>query len=236
MEEEVGALDLADGRIGYTVRRNSRSRRIRIAVYPEGDVVVRCPTATPSYQIDRFVRKNAAWLERSLEKMRNEPRRLIRLGEGATIPLFGNDYTVVGLQEGGSGAVRGNFAYFSNACFSEERAGKALLDFYRLKLQHYLMEHVTDYERITGLTAESYGLKVYRSKWGSCSPEDRITFNVKLAAFPVHVVDYVIFHELCHIRYKNHSKSFWNLVSRYVDDLPFARKELRLHARGSVFG
>ena len=66
-----------------------------------------------------------------------------------------------------------------------------------------------------------------RSRWGSCSSRGTLTFNYKIALLPEHLADYLVVHELCHLKERNHSKSFWSLVARVVPDYALRRKELR---------
>jgi predicted metal-dependent hydrolase len=67
-----------------------------------------------------------------------------------------------------------------------------------------------------------------KSRWGSCSQKGNLNFNYKIAFLPENCVDYIIVHELCHLGEFNHSKQFWNLVSKAIPDYKEIRKEIRL--------
>ena len=63
--------------------------------------------------------------------------------------------------------------------------------------------------------------------WGSCSTNKNITINKQLAIKEEDVIKYVVLHEMCHLKYMNHSKDFWNLVEHYMPDYKLAKKELK---------
>ncbi len=237
MEAESGCLETAGlERIEYRIARSARSRRIRIAVYPDARVVVRCPPGMSGRTIDRFVLDNEEWIRKNVTRMRREPVRRIALGSNATIPLFGRDREVI-LDKGQGKVVSndGNTLHFP-ATGSCERSSEILFDFYRVQLENYLAVRLAELEKLAHLSCTSYRVRAYKSRWGSCSPEGVISFNLKLAAFPTPVIDYVAVHELCHLRYRNHTERFWRLVGRYVGDVKGARAELRKLARYYSFG
>ncbi len=220
------------GGMEYTVVRSGRSRRIRMAVYPDGSIVVRCPPSMPESRVDRFVSDNRAWLSRNLEKLAARPSVKVELRDGAEIPLFGTPYTAI-LDGSGTGAVDGSSIHFGRVDAGMER--EVLFDFYRRELEDYLSSALPSYELLTGLHAASYRVREYRSRWGSCSPGGVLSFNLKLAAFDRSIIDYVVVHELCHLKHSNHSGSFWRLVGRYLDGYEGARKALREAARYHQF-
>ena len=76
------------------------------------------------------------------------------------------------------------------------------------------------------LKPTSLGFRMQKSIWGSCSPENKISLNKKLIVAPLEVIDYVVVHELAHIRYKNHSQQFWSFVEKYVDSHSSSRRWL----------
>ena len=66
-----------------------------------------------------------------------------------------------------------------------------------------------------------------KTRWGSCSDVNNISLNIALTALPQTLSDYIIIHELAHIKHKNHSKDFWNLVAQYYPDHKEARRRLK---------
>ena len=69
-----------------------------------------------------------------------------------------------------------------------------------------------------------------KTRWGSCSSKNSISLNIALAALPRSLSDYIIIHELAHIKHKNHSKAFWALVQKYYPNYKDAKEELKKFA------
>lgn len=70
-------------------------------------------------------------------------------------------------------------------------------------------------------------IRSQRTRWGSCSGKGNLNFNLRLIALPPELREYVVVHELAHLKHRNHSKAFWSLVSRFYPDYRSAREELK---------
>ena len=89
------------------------------------------------------------------------------------------------------------------------------------RLEELAKEHGFKYNRVS--------IRNQRTRWGSCSVKNNISLNMKLVRLPEHLFDYVIIHELVHIKYKNHSKRFWAAMDRILGDARALRSELNQH-------
>ena len=90
-------------------------------------------------------------------------------------------------------------------------------------------ERVEYFNRIFNFQYSKISIRNQKTQWGSCSRKGNLSFNYKIALLPQELADYIIVHELCHLREFNHSKSFWNLVASVIPDYLAKRKELRRH-------
>ncbi len=79
----------------------------------------------------------------------------------------------------------------------------------------------------TGLKPKKITIKQIKYAWGSCSSKKNITLNLELIKYSQQAIRYVILHELCHLKYMNHSKDFWNLVEKYMPDYKQIKKEFK---------
>jgi predicted metal-dependent hydrolase len=95
----------------------------------------------------------------------------------------------------------------------------AALTLARAKIKHFSAHYNLHPKKIT--------IKNHKTLWGSCSRRGNINFNYKLALLPAHLCDYVVVHELCHLKEFNHSKSFWHLVAQTIPNYSHCRAELK---------
>ncbi|MDX1700374.1 MAG: M48 family metallopeptidase, partial [Melioribacteraceae bacterium] len=84
----------------------------------------------------------------------------------------------------------------------------------------------TEFSNRYNLEYNSIKIKNLKSRWGSCSSKKNLSFNLKLMYFNHKVIDYVIIHELCHLKIMNHSREFWNLVESIIPDYKERKSEL----------
>ncbi len=82
---------------------------------------------------------------------------------------------------------------------------------------------------IHGFTCNKITIRQQKTRWGSCSPKNTISLNIKLALLPIELSDYVILHELVHTRIHNHSRRFWAELDKYVTDSKAMAKRLRMN-------
>lgn len=88
-------------------------------------------------------------------------------------------------------------------------------------------KHANELVKQTGLVPNKITIKKIKYAWGSCSSKKNITINLELIKYSEQAIRYVILHELCHIKYMNHSKDFWNLVEKYMPDYKQVKKEFK---------
>ena len=90
------------------------------------------------------------------------------------------------------------------------------------------------YSELLDVEPRSITVKTYKSRWGSCSVKGDISYNWKLILSPAHIIDYVVVHELCHMKELNHSPNYWKWVESILPDHKARRKWLREHGRERI--
>lgn len=106
------------------------------------------------------------------------------------------------------------------------RAHEIFTAWYRHEAARLFQERISFWSAATGLQPTGLGLSSAHTRWGSCGPTGKINLTWRLVMAPVPVVDYVVVHELAHLKVKNHSKTFWNLLQAYLPDYQQRRKWL----------
>jgi predicted metal-dependent hydrolase len=201
-------------------RRLSGSISIRIK---NGEVIASAPFWVPKIAVDSFVKEKADWIEKSLKS-----QKPVEAGKkyitGETHLLFGKEYllevvtsvspirTIV--KESGNKLVVEVYVGFNKEKLAKE-IQDAMLRFYLEKGIGYLTEKVNFYTSLLGVDYSKIEIKKVSSIWGSCSAKNVLSFNRKLVMAPEDIIDYVIIHEVCHLRERNHSSRFWGLVFRF---------------------
>jgi hypothetical protein len=126
--------------------------------------------------------------------------------------------------------------------FSEEQENvtKHYLDKGRSKkdaeklAEEKMTEKTRRYAEILGVTPDAVAVRDYKSRWGSCSVKGEIKYNWKIIIAPNHIIDYVVVHELSHMRHPNHSRDFWRYVGRVIPDYRECREWLKNYGRTLV--
>ena len=211
----------------YTLVR-SRRKTLELRVLPDGSVEVRAPPRAAKSAIDAFVRSREGWIreKQAVQAGRAAQREAAASSLPASIPLFGRELPLLlpGAPEPGGRALR-----LSSADPAGMRALAAAL--YREAAGRVLPERAAYWAERVGLAPESVRIGAAKTSWGCCSGKGGVTFSYRLAAASPACIDYVVVHELCHLRELNHSPAFWALVERQIPDWKERREELHALAR-----
>lgn len=122
------------------------------------------------------------------------------------------------------------FSYFSRLPKTKTQgARKALYKEHKEVARGLVLRRLEYFNRFYGLSWNTVSIRNQKTRWGSCSKKKNLSFHYKLALVPEELADYVVVHELCHLKEFNHSKKFWELVAKTVPDHQSRRKELRTH-------
>jgi len=106
---------------------------------------------------------------------------------------------------------------------------KQLEYFFKQQAQDIILPRVAYFSKLTQLEPTSIKIRQYRARWGSCNNRGELSFNYLLMMLPLEVIDYVVVHELCHLRYLNHSKYFWQLVAQFFPNYITAKQWIKNH-------
>lgn len=227
-------ITYGEERIGYAVRFFPRSqRRIAIHVMPNGEVHVDAPECTDLMEIKTAVRQRARWIWRQLEAQQKRqcqtlPREYV---SGETHFYLGRRHMLkVHLDAGAPAEVRlwrGKLEV-TVPCWDPEIIRRLLNAWYRERAQDVFARIIFEVaERMRVLRAMgAWRLQAMRTRWGSCSPAGDVLLNPHLVKAPRACIEYVIAHELCHLREHNHSPRFYRLLGAVMPDWESRKIEL----------
>jgi predicted metal-dependent hydrolase len=191
--------------IPYTVRRSSRARRVRVNVHAHSGVEVVLPARAPERAAAAAIIELRPWIERRLAETRLMLERIA--ARGATVPYL--DETLALVPEPGRTRVhRRGMELVIPA--GDHRP--ALERFYRRAARAEIAARLDRATAASGLSYSGLDIRGQRARWASCSPSGRMSFNWRLLLAPSRVLEYVVWHEVCHLEVLDHSPRFWRLV------------------------
>jgi predicted metal-dependent hydrolase len=219
--------------LDYRIIRSRRRRRtITLSVENNGRVVVRAPARMTSEAIGEFVEEREHWINRKLDQIRQQRARDEAKGflSGDTFLYLGEGYplsiTRDGVDQEPLSFVDGEFRLQERA---REKAKDLFVQWYKQQAVRTVRQRIDHYREKLQVTPRGERITSAKCQWGGCSAQDTLTFSWRLMMAPLSVVDYVVVHELAHLRERNHSSRFWKIVEQHLPDYRDRRKWLREH-------
>ena len=212
--------------IEYLLTRSSR-KTIGITV-KDGKVFVRAPKYASKKDIDNFVLRSTEWINRKLSACENKESRFADYTEYRKFLYRGkvlDEQTVLAKRL----RIENGTAYIP-AEWERSQTVKAMASAYKRQAEQFLEERLSRLASACGFVYEKFMTTNARTKWGSCSSDGTVRLNWRLILLPDGLIDYVIVHELCHTKQMNHSREFWDLVSKFIPDVKQRRKTLKSYS------
>ena len=196
-----------------------------------GKVIVKVPKAISDNRIRNFINSKEEWINKKLKEFEKKSFKEKSYVSGEVFKVLGNDYTLnIEYGDFEKASVNLNNGYI-NICVSENCETvkiKELIEkmYYKIALM-IVDKSVNMWKNILKIAPDVVVIKKLKTAWGKCNSKGKITINPDLMKYDQRVIDYVVLHEFCHLRYMNHSKDFWNMVSKYMPDYKLLRNELK---------
>lgn len=208
--------------IPYTVRRSARARRVRVNVHAHTGVEVVLPQRAPERAAAAAVSELRPWIERRLREARDVLDRVA--ARAGTVPYLDASLELVA-QPGRERVHRDGERLLVPAGDSRP----ALERFYRRAARAEIAPRLDRATHAAGSSYSGLDIRGQRTRWASCSANGRMSFNWRLLLAPERVLEYVVWHEVCHLEILDHSPRFWALVARRWPGYQRDRAWLRQH-------
>jgi hypothetical protein len=180
----------------------------------EGKILVRSPLYLNESYINNFLFEKRSWIIKKLSEFKKEPSGGI---------LFLGGRKALGFADLESS--KGDRITLKALGRSDLEKKAALEKFYKKHTILFVQRYINRYGSAFSFNRIKY--RKYRSRWGSCSPRSELNFNTLLSMCPPEVIEYIVVHELCHTRHRNHSGKFYDEIGKYLPDYKKPRKWLR---------
>lgn len=231
-------ISLGEMTVTYRHRISRRARRLRFEVRPGNGLEVTTPPGVSIARIEAVMREKTEWITTMLTRYAQPPRSVIDapLQSGTLLPFAGGHLRLL-LDTSPTAKRQSAFMeegtlrlVLADASGSQPEMLKATLEaWYRRQGRRVFEERVAHWNTQYGFSYGRIAIRDQKSRWGSCSRQGNLNFNWRLLLAPLPVLDYIVIHELAHLKEGNHSPRFWALVAEKCPDYRGYRDWLRQH-------
>jgi predicted metal-dependent hydrolase len=205
----------------------SKRKTLSLIVEEDGTLTVRAPLRMKVADIRRFIETKADWIQRKQARVQKEALPARQYADGEMFLYLGQEVPLRLIPDCKPALVMdGTFRLTRSA---QPRAAVVFEAWYKKQARAVLTGRVEFFARKYGFKVEKIRISSARSRWGSCSARGTLSFTWRLVMAPPAVIDYVVVHELCHLKELNHSKSFWVRVEAILPEYMSCRKWLKLN-------
>lgn len=226
-----GSLVLGGSRVPYSVRRNTRAKRIWIKVEEESGLVLVLPRWGRTSSAAAILRKHKGWiLERLRKREELMAEALPALGTARTVFYRGRPFPL---------RIRSSACALPTAEWHRDRVvlnvprtlepplGEVLEGLFRDRAKIVFERRVQALSELVRVRPKRVQVRDQKTRWGSCTGRGTLAFSWRLLLAPPAVLDYVVVHELCHLRHPHHGRGFWKMVEEFLPNFEAHRAWLR---------
>ncbi|WP_448567004.1 M48 family metallopeptidase [Thalassotalea ganghwensis] len=219
------------------IRSDRKSLALKVI---NGKVIIRAPFYTSQDYIDAIVAKRKSWIEQVTQKQAQQLPLQNFLTHNGRLWLWGRLHRLVILESKQSDIIiddetvtlcikSSTYQRIKNNHKLNIYIKKTLEQWFAKQAELVILPKVEKLSQQVGLYPKTVNIRQFKARWGSCDNFGKIQFNYLLLMVPDWVIDYVVVHELCHLKHLNHSRKFWQLVAQHYSNVEQAKKWLNLH-------
>ncbi len=204
----------------------SKRKTLSIQINKEAEIIVKAPINLPKYAIDEFVKSKEKWILEKLNMMKDfrEKKVNFSLNYGDKVLFRGEEFTLMwDIKD--KVYFENNFLYMPSNLTADE-VKYNIIKLYKLHAKKILNEKVNHYKYIMNVSPIKIKINSASTRWGSCSLKGSLNFSWKIMFAKDEIIDYIVVHELAHLKEHNHSKDFWNEVFLVLPDYKLRQRGL----------
>jgi len=208
---------------------NPKLKHIYLSFNDEGELIIKSPNVS-SKQIEQLLLRKASWISNSRKKFQAKKGKRINFRQESELYFLGESHPlhlIVYDKKRTKLKFDGDIFTMYYSVYDELIFQRHIDHFYKEEAKQHLPTLVVQWSTTMGLQVNDISFRKTKRQWGSCSAKNNLSFNTMMMKLPLDVIQYIIVHELAHIKHKHHQKSFWQLVERYLPDYKIQVKELK---------
>ena len=199
-------------------KTSPRAKKLRITVKGSGEVIITYPKSISKKEAATFFEKHQDWVDKQLKKLEEKnPKVFSNYGFGSEFKTKMTTFRILASEED-KPYLRQEKEYLNlfipkNTDLStadwQELIVEQIEEQLRREAKHYLIKRCYDIAKEKGIPVKQVTVRKAKTRWGSCSSRNNISLSIYCMTLPDELIDYIIYHELAHVKVKNHSKDFW---------------------------
>ena len=226
VSRDTRVVTLAEGAIEYVLVRRRGRRGVGLKV-DENGLTVSAPVSMPLARVEAAVRDSESWILKKIDQWRTRKAPVIAWTEGARLPFLGGGLSLrLATAARGKAERVGGELHALVRSLDEAEIRRVVVSWYKREAAIYLHGRLTALAHAAGLAPPHFLLSSALARWGSCNTRREVRLAWRLVKAPAELVDYVICHELAHLRHMDHSPRFWAEVERQCPDYRALRARL----------
>jgi len=208
---------------------NLKLKHIYLSFNDKGELVIKSPKVSTK-QIEKLLLKKSSWIINSRKKFEAKKGKSIDFSQGSELYFLGEAHPLQFItyeKKRTKLSFDGDVftLYYSN--YDETIFQKHIDTFYKEEAKQYIPVLVNQWAETMSVLPRHIGFRKTKRQWGSCSGKNDLSFNTMMMKLPLDVIQYIIVHELAHIKHKHHQKAFWKFVAEYLPDYRTPVNELK---------
>ena len=201
-------------------------RTLALTIDKSGALIVKAPLRFPEQEIFKFIEEKSKWIESKMGKIQKVSEINEDLLNFDCFLLFGKKYPVRRSINVKAAVFNANECVIPEGLSKEKEMHKVVLTYKKLASK-WLSERTLEIAKVIGAKFDEFKISDTKGRWGCCNSNFCINLNWRVVCLSPALIDYVIVHELCHLKEMNHSPRFWELVGAILPDYKLKRKKVK---------
>jgi predicted metal-dependent hydrolase len=208
----------------------SKRKTLSLKIKEDGNLEVRVPIGTSKQYIDDFLQSKEKWISKHSKEIlkRYNLKQKFKLNFNDYVTLRGKATQVVAIEGDIAKYDEEQATFFIPIIYNSKEIRKIIIELYKLIAKAYIKHRVAFFANKMKVNPTGIRITSAKTRWGSCSGKNTVNFSWKLIMADDDTIDYVVVHELAHIKQHNHSPEFWKIVESIIPDYKEKKKKFNI--------